>query len=56
MDIFLLIFSLLPGQNLVDFAQDDEGPAVINFWQHGPLSVSPQARQANQGRSLLLCG
>jgi hypothetical protein len=27
---------------------------VIDFWRHGPSSVNPQARQANQGRSLLL--
>src|SRR5713101_1632054 len=53
--VLLLLFGLLPAQDLIDLAQDEDRPPTIQFRCHGSSSVNPQARQANQGRSLLLC-
>src|SRR6266852_5940499 len=53
--VLLLLFGLLPAQDLIDLAQDEDCPPTIQFRCHGSASVNPQARQANQGRSLLPC-
>src|SRR6266849_10249653 len=51
--VLLLLFALLPTQDLIDLAQDEDRSPTIQFRCHGSPSVNPQARQANQGRSLL---
>src|SRR6266850_3182962 len=53
--VLLLLFGLLPTQDLIDLAQDEDRPPTIQFRCHGSTSVNPQARQANQDRSLLPC-
>src|SRR6266404_8376502 len=53
--VLLLLFGLLPTQDLIDLAQDEDRPPTIQFRCHGSTSVNPQARQANQDRSLLVC-
>src|SRR6266852_3423601 len=53
--VLLLLFALLPAQDLIDLAEDEDRPPTIQFRCHGSPSVSPQARQANQDHSLLPC-
>src|SRR6266446_619606 len=53
--VLLQLFVLLPTQDLIDLAQDEDRPPAIQFRCHGSSSVNPQARQANQDRSLLPC-
>ena len=54
--VLFLFLGLLPGQNFVDPAEDEHCPPAIDFRSHDQSSVNPQARQAKQGRSLLMCG
>src|SRR5713101_6964404 len=53
--VLLLLFALLPAQDLIDLAEDEDRPPTIQFRCHGSPSVNPQARQANQDCSLLPC-
>src|SRR6266404_2983181 len=53
--VLLLLFCVLPTQDLIDLAQDEDRSPTIQFRCHGSTSVNPQARQANQDRSLQVC-
>jgi hypothetical protein len=52
--VALVLLGLLPGQDLVDFPENDQSPPTIDLERHEGSSVNPQARQANQDRWLLV--
>src|SRR5271154_2562434 len=54
--VAFVLLRLLPGQDLIDLPENNEGPSAIEFGRHDGPSVNPQIRPANQGSPLLAFG
>src|SRR5215469_14363491 len=52
--VAFVLLGLLPGQDLINFPQDQERSLAIEFGSHKGPRVNPQVRPANQGSSLLV--
>jgi hypothetical protein len=50
--VAFVLFYLLPGQDLVNLPENDQGLPTIDLGRQGCPPVNPQARQANQDRWL----
>src|SRR5207245_5203467 len=53
--VFLRLFALLPGQDLIDFGEYELGSPTVELGQHRRIP-SNEARQANQAVLLLAAG